>query len=329
MVFRWNIARREQLGSLVEGQSGRNAATAAAQHAAPRAPNWEPPFDMLLEELRRCCARVLAMAGDSRLVFIGRSPESFYDYLTGAFTGTSWSTRLTLLNVSLRACPAEWAELDSAAREGIAEQFRSINLDPARVARSPRPIALIDLICEGGTFGSLTDLLSSWAAAEQVSQRAVWRRLRIVGITQWCEPTTAPSPWRRLDWASRFRPQSLKGVSIPGWFWTYLGDDQKKVSRSNPPSRWGDSEMALPPREPERNEALRLARALYDAGRSRAECDALAAEVSRQPAMQHPWCRALTAELRAAGRPRQIERSFASKHRIRSRRRAVQPSTRR
>src|SRR6185503_9226279 len=59
-VFRWNIARREQLGRL---------------------PTGEPDFgysslERVLPEIRRCSARVLAMAGDSRLVFIGRSPES-------------------------------------------------------------------------------------------------------------------------------------------------------------------------------------------------------------------------------------------------------------
>ena len=55
MVFRWNIARREQLGRLV----GREPVEV---HPA------------VLEELRLCCARVVAMAGDARLVFIGRSP---------------------------------------------------------------------------------------------------------------------------------------------------------------------------------------------------------------------------------------------------------------
>ena len=61
-VFRWNITRREQLGRLVEGEP-------AEIHRS------------VLEELRLCCARVIAMAGDSRLVFIGRSPEQLYDDL--------------------------------------------------------------------------------------------------------------------------------------------------------------------------------------------------------------------------------------------------------
>ena len=71
-VFRWNIARREQLGRLVAGELA-------------------PDLSYVIEEIRRCCARVIAMAGDSRLVFIGRSPENLHDYLTGALAETSWS----------------------------------------------------------------------------------------------------------------------------------------------------------------------------------------------------------------------------------------------
>ncbi|HEX5076385.1 MAG TPA: hypothetical protein VFW03_24455 [Gemmatimonadaceae bacterium] len=53
-VFRWNIARREQLGRLVTGEPVEN-------------------LPWILEEVRRCAARVIAMAGDSQLVFVGRS----------------------------------------------------------------------------------------------------------------------------------------------------------------------------------------------------------------------------------------------------------------
>ncbi len=63
-VFRWNIARREQLGRLVTGESVEG-------------------LPWILEEVRRCAARVIAMAGDSQLVFVGRSPEALFDYLTG------------------------------------------------------------------------------------------------------------------------------------------------------------------------------------------------------------------------------------------------------
>jgi hypothetical protein len=49
--FRWNLARREQLGRLVEG--------------APA------ELGSIVRDLRDCCARVMAQAGDSRLMFVG------------------------------------------------------------------------------------------------------------------------------------------------------------------------------------------------------------------------------------------------------------------
>ena len=81
--FRWDIKRREQLGSLVDVPV-------------------EYPFPGLIPGLRHACARILALSEDSDLVFVGRSPESFFDYLSGMLLGTSWAGRLCLLNVSMR-----------------------------------------------------------------------------------------------------------------------------------------------------------------------------------------------------------------------------------
>lgn len=80
--FRWDISRRHQLGRLVEG----------------------PPvgfFRGFKSHLRRCCAGVLALAGDADLFFVGRSPESAFDYLSGVLLDTSWSSRLNLLQFSM------------------------------------------------------------------------------------------------------------------------------------------------------------------------------------------------------------------------------------
>jgi len=301
-VFRWNITRREQLGRLITGEP-------AELHPA------------MLDELRRCCARVIAMAGDARLVFIGRSPEHLYDYLTGALAHTSWADRLTLLNLSLKSSGPTWIEPDAAAYRVLRGQFAASGLEPRAIAMSARPIALVDLIYGGETFGKLADFLFEWAVDSGVGWRAVRRQLRIVGITERQRRGPKTWRWRTLDWAARFRPSALKGVSVPYWFWTHLGDSEKKVSRANPPARWTDPEMARPPRGPDFAEALRVAVSLHDAGRTRAERDALAAAISAQPAVRCPWCRVLAAELRAASRPKRVERVFASKQRVRSWRR--------
>lgn len=299
-VFRWDITRREQLGRLVLDDEP------------------DPWFATILAEVRHCCARVIAMAGDARLVFLGRSPESLHDYLASALARTSWAGRCTLLNISLKGSDCAWTDLDSAARAAFREQFHTCNLAPAAIAASDHPIALVDLIFGGETYGKLTALLFAWAATERVDGRALRRQLRIVGITERRDGSPKSWRWRRLDWAEQFRPSALKGVSIPPWFWSRLGDSEQKVSRSNPPARWTDPEMARPPRGPQHAEGLRLALALHKAARSSAERDALAAAIADQPAIRHRWCRTLVSELRSVARPRRIERSFGSKWRVRS-----------
>ena len=308
-VFRWNIARPEQLGRLVTGE----------------------PVDGLpsmLEEVRRCSARVIAMSGDSRLVFVGRSPEALFDYLTGAFVGTSWSDRLTLLHLSLRSSSESWTGMAAETRSAVRQQFAALGLDPAAIVTGTRPIAFVDVICDGNTFASLTNLLFDWAADEGIGATALRRRVRIVGIVTRGNRGYTTAGWQRHAWARRFRPSVLKGVSVTESFWAFLGNSDAKVSRSNPPPKWCDPEMARPPRGPRHTEALDLALALHEAGRSRSERDALAAAIAAQPSMRHVWCRVLTSELRAASRPRRAERWFSSKQRVRSWRRHVQRGVR-
>lgn len=308
-VFRWSIARREQLGRLVTGEPVEG-------------------FASILAEVRRCAARVIAMAGDSRLVFVGRSPETLFDYLTGAFAGTSWSDRLALLHLSLRSSSERWVEMDLERRSALRQQFGAMRLDPTAIVAGTRPIAFVDVICEGITFASLTELLFDWAEAEGVGANALRRRVRIVGIVTRGDRGYTRTGWQRHAWARRFRPGALKGVSVPDRFWDFLGNSDAKVSRSNPPPKWCDPEMARPPRGPRHTEALDLALALHEAGQSRSERDTLAAAIAEQPSMRHVWCRVLTSELRAASRPKRVERLFSSKQRVRSWRRHVRREAR-
>src|SRR5690349_8053647 len=155
-VFRWDITRPEQLGRLVKIEAPLRPA-----HCVDPTPD----FDVFVDAVRRCCARVIGAAGDSHLVFIGRSPESLYDYLAGAFAETSWVSRMASLNVSFRNCDGNWVALEPAARRAIAEQFRLAGARPLGIVGGHRPIALIDLICNGDTFESLTTLLATWGAA--------------------------------------------------------------------------------------------------------------------------------------------------------------------
>jgi len=298
-VFRWNIARREQLGRLVTGEP------------VERLPS-------ILEEVRRCAARVIAMAGDSQLVFVGRSPEALFDYLTGAFAGTSWSDRMTLLHLSLKGSSQRWAEMTATTHSALRQQFGALGLNPAAIVAGARPIAFVDVICDGDTFASLTHLLFDWAQEEGVGTTALRRRVRIVGIITRGNRGYTTTGWQRHAWARRYRPGALKGVPVSESFWAFLGNSDAKVARSNPPWRWCDPEMARPPRGPRHTEALDLALALHEAARSRSERDALAAAIAEHLSTREVWCRVLTSELRTASRPKRVERLFSSKRRVRS-----------
>jgi len=279
LPFRWNLARREQLGTLA-------------------GPPLAPLDGSVLDPLRECCARVIAQAGDSRLVFVGRSPESLYDYLGGALAGTSWEERLTHLNLSMRFETAgEVASHNLEGLRAIHRQFRALRLSPADIAAGERPVALVDLVLEGLTFGNLVGLLADWAERDGVDPAAVRRRLRVVGIT--VRQKNSPNTWRwyqQVPWAGPFPRAALRGVSVPGPLWHYLGDWQDKVARWNGPRVWGSDEVFAPPREKEQIEALRVALAIYDAGR--AERERFTAELAALPEMRNAWLRRLVLELR-------------------------------
>ncbi|HSK75213.1 MAG TPA: hypothetical protein VLQ45_02050 [Thermoanaerobaculia bacterium] len=280
--FRWNIKRREQLGGLVEGSP-------------------VEIFPGLIPGLRHASARILALSEDSDLVFVGRSPESFFDYLSGMLHGTSWAGRLCLLNVSMRhRSLAEIREQYPEALPATYEHFQDLGLSPERIASRERKVALVDLVDTGSTFGALTDLLLDWARRTGCDENAVRRQLRFVGVTIRTQTSPKTVRWHQQDqaaWVREFRPSAIKNVSIPLDLWSYLGNSQRKVARTNPPEHWGEDFMLEPPRESYHLQAVPLARYLFYRARSREERKAFAARLAKDPAMSRAWYRALALEL--------------------------------
>lgn len=279
--FRWDLSRPEQLGTLLRGDP-------AADY---------PEF---LDDLRACCARVVAHGGEGRLVCVGRSPESIHDYLAGVLADTARGDRCTLLNLSV----SRWTvrAIARSSREGLAAlraQLRRMGLSPAEIAAAPYPLALVDLVCTGATLGLLQELLLGWGEEEGVDPAAVRRRLRFVGIVE--RQAGRPGHWRwarSAEWGAEYRPSALRTVAVPWRLWDYLGNRQGKVSRWNPPLCWGREEMARPPREVEHVAALRLAARVHAHGRGREERERFAAALAAQPEMREKWLRALVGELR-------------------------------
>lgn len=281
--FRWDLTRREQLGRLV----------------VPQPP---PPDPALLSNIRLCSARVLARAGDSSLTFIGRSPESLFDYLSGVLGPTEWRDRLSLVNLSVGDIDQPGGRPNHRELGLVREQLREAGLAPTDLVRHPRPVALVDLVSTGRTLGNLVGLLGAWAESLGTAPDAVYSRLRMVGIT--VQGRNSPNAWRwqqRVEWARLFRPTALKGVSVPFDFWGYLAGYQDKTGPSNPPWRWGSPEQLVPSRDPSHLQGLREAVAIYEAANSAAERREFARTLARQGTLQSGWCRRLVLQLRRAG----------------------------
>jgi hypothetical protein len=253
--FRWDVSRRELLGSIPE------------VNAAESYPEF-------LSDLRRCAARVVYVAGDADLLFVGRSPESLFDYLSGIVHETRWPATVRMLNVSIGE---EWPSRATRALRGY---LRAVGLEPTALLHRDRPVALVDLVWTGGTLAKLVGVMREWCRESRVDGQGVARKLAVVGIPEkgWS------GNWRENHVALRWLPMSAKRcVSIPKRLWCYLGEDQIKVVDSHPPDRWGDPCVARPPAQcdPARRAALRLALEVHRRARTRTEREAFVAELSR------------------------------------------------
>ncbi|MEM7474208.1 MAG: hypothetical protein AAF483_04390 [Planctomycetota bacterium] len=281
--FRWDIAKREQLGRLVD----------AGVFAATRSDAY-PEF---VSDLRQCVARIVAFAGDSELVFIGRSPESIFDYLSGVFFDTPWYERLKLANISIRYESLDL--LQPAALLSAKEHFRAIGLAPLDIVHNSRPIALVDLVSSGSTFQNTSQLLLSWAREEVADLPAVRRKLRFVGVTWKTKNSPKTFRWQQhASWLSEFPSGCVKNVSAPGRLWDYLGNYQPKVGWSNPPQRWTDPKITEPPHRDSNIAALKLALEVFDTARTSEEREAFSDCLRNQPQMSEAWFRQIVSQVR-------------------------------
>lgn len=289
--FRWDVARKVNLGTLLEGDT---AATCAN----------------FMSSLLDCAARVVAAAGNADLVFVGRSPESLYDILSGLLRDSTWHERLTLLQFSVGYTErSEACRKDPEALAAFRTYLNSMRLSPAKIIVRERPVAFVDLLCNGNTFDQFLTLLYTWAMEEKADWPAVKRKLRVVGIVRAREAPLVPKwkkrckPWRWRDdapWMNDLLERgALREVVIDESLWSYLGDRQDKTTRSYVPEHWGDPSYALPYREGKHClRAVRLARGLFEEGQKLARRQDLSKLLSRTDAMKYGWLRNLVMQLR-------------------------------
>ena len=279
--FRWSLGRREQLGSLIENVPDRIGLSRD-----------------FIETMRTTAARVLAFADDADLAFLGRTPESLFDYLSGCFDGIEGVPGLILVPFSLR-----WAEGLEAATpaqlQGLFETFRAAGIDSASLAKRKHPLAIVDFVAYGGTMESFIRALMKEAKAAGTDWNAVQRRLRIIGLRVRTKNSPNTQRWQqKQDWLHLIPDTPILNVSADAMFLWYLGNHQPKTTESFHPGRWDDAGGQRGPVTNDQRVALDFAVQLYDWGRMKLERQCLALEITETDRMSQPATRALALRLR-------------------------------
>ncbi|RYF58964.1 MAG: hypothetical protein EOO39_33700, partial [Cytophagaceae bacterium] len=251
--FRWDIARREQLGTLLEGDR-------------------EEAYQGFRDDLIQAGARVLGAAGNARLVFVGRSPESLFDLMGGILRDSSWQGRVHLLPFSMHLNHGRDDLPTPTALAAYRDLLEAHGLLPRQIASSSLPITFADIVASGGSFYSLIALLKRFAQEDQTDWNAVRKKIRIVGICR--QEKTSPKTWRwqqHSPWLTELMggTHCVRNVSVRKELYHYLADYQPKTTPSYPPKSWGiPTEKTVAFRQ-KHFPSLRLARSLYEEGTSR------------------------------------------------------------
>lgn len=283
--FRWNIARREQLGRLIE-------------EIVP--PNLNR--NGFLKNLRSASAKILASQSDADLAFIGRTPENFYDYLSGVFSDQNDVPKLQLVHFSMRwAGEGGLGAISPAKRRGLFDDFQQVGLDPIHISTNPRPTTLVDFVAHGGTMENLIRLLHSFCQETTKDWPAVTRKLRIIGLR--VQTHNSPNTWRwqqHQSWLDLIPNTPIKNVSAPAGFLYFLANTQDKVTQSHHQKYW-DRRTNTPERPTDAQlKALAFAARLYDVGTTKQERHLLAREITTCRDFKKPATRALVLRLKGS-----------------------------
>ena len=279
--FRWNLAKREQIGDLSD---------------------VSPPnrYASYFDDLRSTAALVLARSGDSDLVFVGRSPECLFDYLSGITEGVAAAPSLTLLQFSAPNEPVDdLAKRHRAELDALRGYFCSERIDPSSIATYGKQVRFIDVVASGQTFGTIVDYLRYWAQVQGADWNVVQRRIGFVGITR--QEPTSPNTWRwwqNQDWVGELTKTPITNVSVPGYFWGFIANNNEKVTPSHWLRRWASLDAMEPRRDEIRLRGLRLALENYDRGRDTGERAKFIRALTELPEMREAWLRSLILRLR-------------------------------
>lgn len=271
--FRWDLVRGDELGILLKGV--------------------EPPDLWFVDELVECAAKVVARSADGDLYFVGRSPDSIFDLLSGALSGTSWRNRVFQLPLSLYGSAG--SDFNDAEQAQLRANLTAQGLSPDKLAHRRGQAVFADLVYEGSTFENLFFVLADWARDDRVLRHG----LRFIGITS--RKKTSPNTWRwhqHAEWTDRLPARSVTNVSISPPLWNYLGNNQTKLTPSFSRKVWQNEDVGSPRHDPATRAALAEAVALTQLGRSAELRAKLARAMAAEPTYREPWLRSLIIELK-------------------------------
>ncbi|MDT5034034.1 MAG: hypothetical protein QOC94_4205 [Actinoplanes sp.] len=175
----------------------------------------------------------------------------------------------------------------------------SLGITPQALARRDRPIAFVDVIAGGSTFGDLFTLLDEWIDESREPWDVIRKKLRFVGVT--ARRATSPKTWRwqqHASWTGRLPARAVVNVSLEPVIWSYVGNDQPKLTRTFRPDRWRVTDDG-PNRDERTRIALAEAAAVVSYGRSNQGRRALARAIEGEPALSQAWLRSLVRQLNA------------------------------
>lgn len=213
--FRWDLVEPAALGGLLDG------GTTPALWFAP--------------ELSTCAGKVLARSASGDLVFVGRSLDSMFDLLSGALSDIEEAPTLTRMPLSFAR---EWdgperRRFSVAERDVARSVLESSGVTPHRAARRSRPTTFVDVAYTGDTFRDLYLLIREWVEDERAQWDVVRKKIRFLGVTS--RTKTSPNTFRWAQhqaWTKDLPGRSVTSVSLDAWVWSYLGNQQPKLTRT-------------------------------------------------------------------------------------------------
>ena len=271
--FRWNIDKKNELGTLIDHNQ------------------IEIPADFT-NELISSSARILAFADNSFIYFVGRSPEDYYDFLSGVFDHNELiKERLNLFQFSARFYNI--GELKGnylKELNGLKKYMEDIQLSPKHIRERKTKTAFVDVVYYSHTFNILIDILKDWALEINEDWATIKNKIRIVGIT--VRTKNSPNTWRwqqNVDWIDTIGRTKVKNVSVSEYFWHVIANSNYKTTKSFQPKNWNNPEVEKPPRDFYNKQGLRIAFTLFNQGMRTENKSKLREHLVKQNEIKFNW----------------------------------------